>query len=108
MVGKLDGQVAVVTGAASGIGAAAAMVFAAEGAAVAALDVDVDGAEETAAKVRAGGSPGLAVRVNVADPGEVVAAMVSWTSRRTSARGRSILAVRGLPGSGRLLLTVSA
>ncbi|MFB6309953.1 MAG: SDR family NAD(P)-dependent oxidoreductase [Salinirussus sp.] len=46
MVDRLDGQRAVITGAASGIGRSIAERYGAEGAAVALLDVDVDGAED--------------------------------------------------------------
>jgi NAD(P)-dependent dehydrogenase (short-subunit alcohol dehydrogenase family) len=63
--GRLDGRVAVVTGAAGGIGAATARRLAAEGAAVAALDVA--DAEPVAAQVRAGGGRAVAVRADVGD-----------------------------------------
>jgi len=53
-VGELDGQVAIITGGASGIGRATAVRFAAEGATVAVLDRDGDGAAEVAQEV--GGS----------------------------------------------------
>jgi rhamnose utilization protein RhaD (predicted bifunctional aldolase and dehydrogenase)/NAD(P)-dependent dehydrogenase (short-subunit alcohol dehydrogenase family) len=56
------GQVALVTGAGSGIGLAAAKAFAAEGAAVALLDVDGDAAA-LAAKSVGGGALGLACDV---------------------------------------------
>jgi NAD(P)-dependent dehydrogenase (short-subunit alcohol dehydrogenase family) len=46
-MGELDGQTAIVTGGASGIGKAITRVFAEEGAQVAILDVDRDAAEET-------------------------------------------------------------
>ena len=45
---KLDGHVAAITGAAGGIGQAIATRFAAEGAAVALLDLDLDGAAKIA------------------------------------------------------------
>jgi NAD(P)-dependent dehydrogenase (short-subunit alcohol dehydrogenase family) len=53
-VGRLDGKVAVVTGAGGGIGSAMVERFAAEGAAVVAADVDEDRLRETAD--RAGGA----------------------------------------------------
>ena len=60
---RLDGRVALVTGAASGIGAATAKRLAAEGAVVVATDVDVDGAEKVAADIG-----GLGLPLDVADP----------------------------------------
>ena len=60
---RLDGFVALVTGGASGIGAAAATRLAAEGAVVVVTDVDHDGAEKVAADVG-----GLGLRLDVADP----------------------------------------
>jgi NAD(P)-dependent dehydrogenase (short-subunit alcohol dehydrogenase family) len=47
-VSRLDGKVAVITGAASGIGREAALLFASEGAEVCVADVDADAGERTA------------------------------------------------------------
>ena len=60
---RLDGRSALVTGAASGIGAATARRLAAEGARVALADLDEDGAHSVAGEI-----DGYAVAMDVADP----------------------------------------
>jgi 3-oxoacyl-[acyl-carrier protein] reductase len=61
----LTGRVAVVTGAASGIGAATSEMLAGCGASVVAADLDAAGAETTAAKLRDAGATAVAVGANV-------------------------------------------
>ncbi|MFJ1549428.1 SDR family NAD(P)-dependent oxidoreductase [Streptomyces sp. NPDC088246] len=63
-------KVAVVTGAASGIGAATAERLAAEGAAVILADIAEDAGERVAAGIRAAGGRALFVRTDVADEGD--------------------------------------
>ncbi len=74
MSGRLEGKVALVTGAASGMGAVAAQRFAREGASVVLGDVSADG-ERVAAQIRAHGGEAVFVTADVA-VGESVAAMV--------------------------------
>ncbi len=62
---RLDGKVAIVTGAAQGIGRAIARRLAAEGAKVAIADVRLDLAETTAAEIRAEGGNAIPVRLDV-------------------------------------------
>lgn len=64
---RLTGRVAIVTGAASGIGRASALLMASRGAAVAFADVNIGGAEAAAATARATGGHGIAVHVDVTD-----------------------------------------
>lgn len=77
---RFEQRVAVVTGAARGLGAATAARLAAEGAAVAALDVNGDGARATAEAVRAAGGTAAGYEVDVADAtsvGDVVARVLA-------------------------------
>jgi len=67
MPGLLQDHIAAVTGAASGIGRAIALGFAREGAAVAVLDVNGDGAAKTAADIAEAGGKAHAFTLDVSD-----------------------------------------
>ena len=67
MAGRLKGKRALVTGAGSGIGRAAAMAFAREGASVAVADIRADAAEAVAAEIVKAGGRAVAVVGDVAD-----------------------------------------
>jgi NAD(P)-dependent dehydrogenase (short-subunit alcohol dehydrogenase family) len=65
---KLNDRVAVITGAASGIGRACAIEFAKEGARVVLADVNLPGAMETVRVIESAGGVAHAVETDVADP----------------------------------------
>ncbi len=77
---KLQGKVAIVTGAASGIGKEIARIYAREAAAVAIADLNLDAANAAAAEIRAAGGKAMGVAMDVTSEDEVttgVAAVVA-------------------------------
>jgi len=70
-VGRLDGKVALITGAGHGQGAAGARLFASEGAAVAVADVNAANAEVVAKEIEAAGGRAVAIVADISDPAQV-------------------------------------
>src|SRR5713101_5717153 len=66
-----NGRVAIVTGAASGIGKQIALRFAAEGGIPVIADLNLESAEATAKEIKAKGADAFAVAMNVVDEGQV-------------------------------------
>jgi len=64
-MGKLDGKVAIITGAGSGIGRAAALLFAKEGAKIVIADNVVSGGEETLTMIREAGGEARFIKTDV-------------------------------------------
>ncbi|CAN0628557.1 putative oxidoreductase EphD [Burkholderia multivorans] len=77
--GRFSGKVAVVTGAGSGIGRAAALAFARDGATIVAVDIDAASAERTALLVRLIGAHAHARRVDVGSAVEMEA-LAAWVA----------------------------
>lgn len=96
---RLQEKIAIITGAASGIGREAAILFAKEGALVVVADRDEDGANEVAAEIVKGGSKGEPAKVDVAREAEVKD-LVESVARR---HGRLDILINnagyGFPGS---------
>lgn len=79
-MGRFDGKVALITGAGTGIGAAAARRFAAEGAAVVIAELDRASGEATAAAVTEAGGTALHVATDVTDEARVEACVQAATA----------------------------
>ena len=72
-MGTLDGKVALVTGAARGLGRATAQIFAREGARVVIVDVQREGGEETVGLIKDAGGNAAFVAADVSSPSDVQA-----------------------------------
>ncbi|MBA3824362.1 MAG: glucose 1-dehydrogenase [Ktedonobacterales bacterium] len=78
---RLDNKIALVTGAGSGIGAAIAQAFAAQGAIIIVADIQPDAAEQVAAALRSQEHQAEALALDVADEAQVVAACAEVQAR---------------------------
>jgi NAD(P)-dependent dehydrogenase (short-subunit alcohol dehydrogenase family) len=73
MAGTLDGKTALVTGGGSGIGRAASLAYAREGARVVVADVNVEGGEETVLRIKEAGGDAILVHADVSKPADTQA-----------------------------------
>ena len=74
MTGRLEGKVAFITGAGTGIGRSAAELFASEGARVVVAEIDAAAGAETEERIRTAGGEALRVETDVTDAASVRAA----------------------------------
>lgn len=80
-MGRLEGKVAIVTGAASGIGRATVLLFAREGARVAAADIDEAGGAETVRLAQANGGEAFFQRTDVSRADDALAVVQATVLR---------------------------
>lgn len=78
---KLEGRVAIVTGAAGGLGAETARVLAAHGAKVAIVDINGEAAGNVAADIESAGGQALAVRTDISHEADVKAMVEAVVAR---------------------------
>jgi NAD(P)-dependent dehydrogenase (short-subunit alcohol dehydrogenase family) len=103
MDGLLDGKVAVITGAGSGVGRAAVKLWTEHGARVIAADIDLPSAEETVANCGAPQGAAKAVRCDVSDPASVdatVALAVETFGRLDIIYNNAGITILPKPGEG--------
>jgi NAD(P)-dependent dehydrogenase (short-subunit alcohol dehydrogenase family) len=81
MADRLTGKVAIITGAAGGIGTASARLFAAEGAAIALADLDAERLTSLAAEIEDSGGQVLAHPTDVTDSAAVAALVAATVTR---------------------------
>ena len=95
---KLDEKVALITGAGSGLGRQSSLLFAAQGAKIAIVDIDGDRAEQTLKLVEQDGGDAIAITADVADKKQITAAVeqtlghygkldIAWANAGVVSRG---------------------
>ncbi len=93
---RLDGEVAVVTGAGAGIGKAIAATFATAGAAVVVSDLDGKAADGVAAEITAAGGRAVGLAVNVTEEKDLVALV----EKAVASFGKLTILVNNAGGGG--------
>ena len=100
----LENKVAIITGAASGMGRASSLLFAKEGASIVAADVNIDGAKATAEEITAAGGKAVEVEVDISDEAQVQA-MVK-TAVDNFSKVDIMFCIAGVPEAAKSILEI--
>ena len=65
---RLEGKIAIITGASAGIGKASALLFASEGASLGLIDINLDGGKEVCEEIRKNGGKAEFYGIDVSNP----------------------------------------
>ena len=65
---RLEGKIAIITGASAGIGKASALLFASEGASLGLIDINLDGGKEVCEEIRKNGGKAEFFGIDVSNP----------------------------------------
>jgi NAD(P)-dependent dehydrogenase (short-subunit alcohol dehydrogenase family) len=97
MTRSLNGRVAVITGAGSGMGRSMAIRLAEDNAKIAIWDINGEGAEETARMVRDAGGTAVAIQADCSDPAAIKAA----AAKTRAELGKIAILINNAPRSSR-------
>ena len=97
MAGRLQDKVALVTGAASGIGRATALTFAREGAKLVVADMNEDGGQQTVHMITENGGEATFVQVDVTSAAQIEAMISTTVETYVGWTAHSIMPVPKVP-----------
>jgi len=100
----LKDKVAIITGAASGMGRSSALLFAKHGASIVAADLNIEGAEATVGEIKAAGGNAVAIQTDISEEAQVQAMVKIAVD--TFSKVDILFCVAGMPESAKSITDI--